>query len=88
MKYERSIPVMLSLLIAGPLLADAGHGVAADHPPLRNLLGEFEVNVARGRTLFVEKGCVACHAINGVGGHDAAPAALRGFSRGRTPARS
>jgi len=26
----------------------------------------------RGKGLFVEKGCVACHAINGVGGHDAA----------------
>lgn len=25
----------------------------------------------RGKELFVEKGCVACHAINGVGGHDA-----------------
>ena len=25
----------------------------------------------RGRKLFVAKGCVACHAINGVGGHDA-----------------
>ena len=24
-----------------------------------------------GRELFVSKGCVACHAINGVGGHDA-----------------
>ena len=23
--------------------------------------------------LFAEKGCVACHAINGVGGHDATP---------------
>ncbi len=27
----------------------------------------------RGKVLFVEKGCVACHAINGVGGHDAPP---------------
>jgi mono/diheme cytochrome c family protein len=25
----------------------------------------------RGRKLFVSKGCVTCHAINGVGGHDA-----------------
>jgi len=25
----------------------------------------------RGKRLFVDKGCVACHAINGVGGHDA-----------------
>ena len=27
----------------------------------------------RGRKLFVSKGCVACHSINGVGGHDAPP---------------
>jgi hypothetical protein len=30
------------------------------------------MNPERGRQLFVAKGCVACHAINGVGGHDAA----------------
>ena len=29
------------------------------------------MNPRRGRQLFVAKGCVACHAINGVGGHDA-----------------
>ncbi len=29
------------------------------------------MNPLRGRELFVNKGCVACHAINGVGGHDA-----------------
>ncbi len=29
------------------------------------------MNPLRGRKLFVAKGCVACHAINGVGGHDA-----------------
>ena len=29
------------------------------------------MDATRGRKLFVAKGCVACHAINGVGGHDA-----------------
>lgn len=31
------------------------------------------MNVERGKKLFVAKGCVACHAVNGVGGHDAPP---------------
>ncbi len=31
------------------------------------------MNPIRGKALFVDKGCVACHAINGVGGHDAPP---------------
>ena len=31
------------------------------------------MNPARGRLLFASKGCVACHAINGVGGEDAPP---------------
>ncbi len=29
------------------------------------------MNPLRGKRVFVDKGCVACHAINGVGGHDA-----------------
>ncbi len=32
-----------------------------------------EMDPARGRKLFASKGCVACHAVNGVGGHDATP---------------
>ena len=31
------------------------------------------MNPERGRKIFVDKGCVACHAVNGVGGHDAPP---------------
>ncbi len=31
------------------------------------------MNPDRGKKLFLRKGCVACHAINGVGGHDAPP---------------
>ncbi len=29
------------------------------------------MNPERGKQLFVNKGCIACHAVNGVGGHDA-----------------
>ncbi len=29
------------------------------------------MNPERGKKLFVTKGCVACHAVNGIGGHDA-----------------
>ena len=29
------------------------------------------MNAQRGKKLFVSKGCVACHAVNGIGGHDA-----------------
>jgi cytochrome c len=31
-----------------------------------------EMNPVKGRKLFVTKGCVACHSVNGIGGHDAA----------------
>lgn len=30
-----------------------------------------EMNAEAGKDTFVNKGCIACHAINGVGGHDA-----------------
>ncbi len=30
-----------------------------------------KMNAEKGKELFVNKGCVACHAVNGVGGHDA-----------------
>ena len=67
-------PILLSaalLFAAVPSSADhvkssvpvsRGHGVRLVMPLM---------NPERGKKLFVAKGCVACHAINGVGGHDA-----------------
>jgi hypothetical protein len=46
----------------------ASKGMEADHGAR---LVIPMMNPEHGKILFVEKGCVACHAINGVGGHDA-----------------
>lgn len=61
--------------------ADEGHGHAAetpmpmmgnaDHAPMGGMMAMPMMNAQRGMVLFAEKGCVACHSINGVGGHDA-----------------
>lgn len=65
-------------LIFGLLLAFAGTAVAQDRdgggkgPSLLSPRGPAMLlpmmDAARGRRLFVEKGCVVCHAVNGVGG--------------------
>lgn len=49
---------------SGERQADAAHGLG---------VVSHEVNSANGRSLFVDKGCVICHSVNGVGGK-AAPA--------------
>ncbi len=44
---------------------------AADHEPIDVRLTSPDMDPRRGMMLFMTKGCVACHAVNGVGGHDA-----------------
>ena len=41
------------------------------HPSITVELQMPEMDAARGRDLFVSKGCVVCHSVNGVGGEDA-----------------
>lgn len=56
-------------------MANAGHEHEGQNGKLTESLTTRLVfpimNVERGKTLFVAKGCIACHAVNGVGGHDA-----------------
>ena len=40
------------------------------HKPVKARLYFPRMDPVKGMRLFVTKGCVACHAINGVGGHD------------------
>lgn len=58
-------------------IANAGHehevqnGKSVDATKTRLVFPIMSVD--RGKKLFVGKGCVACHAVNGIGGHDAPP---------------
>ena len=67
--------ISLAILTVAATAAYAEHvpaskGMEADHGA-RLIIPMMSPD--RGKTLFVDKGCVACHAINGVGGHDAPP---------------
>ncbi len=44
---------------------------AATHGPADVRLVMPKMDSAQGMRLFASKGCVACHSVNGVGGHDA-----------------
>jgi cytochrome c551/c552 len=58
---------LVVISVVGGALAGAGDGVAVEAGAV--VAGD----PARGRALFVSKGCVACHAINEIGGTSAPP---------------
>lgn len=60
-----------SLLFVAVVAALVGAGCGKSSPPGGAIVHDGDA--AKGRALFVEKGCVLCHAANGVGGK-AAPA--------------
>ncbi len=63
----RSIAVLLyaAVAMAPPVLAGNGNEPALEVPAmLANGLMMPEMNAARGRELFAEKGCVVCHSVN------------------------
>ncbi len=67
----------IALLLGSALATDAMGNHVASSESIGAIHGARLViplmNPDRGKELFVSKGCVACHAINGVGGHDAPP---------------
>jgi len=81
-RYQtRSAPrrcLLAGLAIALALSLAQGVARAADNasrpaPPQQPLIVVPNIDAARGRQLFVRKGCVSCHSVKGVGGK-AAPA--------------
>ncbi len=75
--------VVLPLAMAAPALATSHeaapaqpaqeHEMMMDHRMMSPGLLMPIMDAARGRKLFASKGCVVCHAVNGVGGKDAPP---------------
>lgn len=66
--YRMFLLAALAASFAGASLADSH---STQMPMMATGLILPEMNAARGRNLFAEKGCVVCHSINGVGGTDA-----------------
>ena len=69
---KSTLTILAAVMLVG---ADVLGPAMAEHVPstqdVKARLVMPIMNPMRGKTLFVEKLCVACHAINGVGGHDA-----------------
>lgn len=75
MNYMISSSFAVSLVLSASLaLADPDHDDGdggGDHTPIAIQLIMPKMDAVRGRELFASKGCVACHAVNGVGGEGA-----------------
>ena len=74
-RVRRAITVISLATFVGALpsaLSHAGHVTSTSVSEGPRLAMPI-MNSERGKKLFVSKGCIACHAINGVGGHDAPP---------------
>ena len=76
--YRKSAHHLFSALLIAALSVYAGDTMAEEKDvtaevsaPPRILIPQ--VNSERGRKLFVDKACVVCHAVNGVGGKAAPP---------------
>ena len=59
------------LAVALPVGAQQGTGMKMNDGMMAEGLVLPQMDAAKGRVLFAEKGCVVCHSINGVGGEDA-----------------
>ncbi len=98
---SRKAALTIALAVFGALMvapatayADPGHNhdaakkpaaAEADHEPMASMMAMPMMSPERGMFLFSEKGCVTCHSINGVGGHDATALDAHSMNRMMNP---
>ena len=72
-------PYGICLLTGLIFVMTASNSAQASHIPANTQLNltpatrlAFPImNAEKGKRIFVEKGCISCHSVNGIGGHDA-----------------
>lgn len=78
-RYSYIATFVAGLAVPAMALADVGHGDDKPHKSVDVRLEMPDMNAEAGRVLFADKGCIACHAVNGVGGEDASPLDAHGM---------
>lgn len=73
---KAAAPILAALVLGAALASPAfaqekPAAMSETHRPAGVRLAMPMMNAERGMYLFASKGCVSCHAVNGVGGHDA-----------------